>query len=86
MDEVGAWVKTWKSLEGRIDAERFQHVAALLQRQESDARFWRDACLLYFQTFSKRPLPAGVAPPEHPLDYYQNFQLHFVPGHPADMK
>ena len=86
VDDVGSWVKTWKSLEGRIDPERFQHVAALLQRQESDARFWRDACLLYFQTFSQRPLPAGVEPPEHPLDYYENFQLHFVPGHPADMK
>jgi alpha-glucuronidase len=31
---------------------------------------WRDACLLYFQTFSKRPLPAGVERPQKTLAEY----------------
>jgi alpha-glucuronidase len=70
VDTVRSWEKTWAALAPRIDEERHAHVAALLRRQEREARDWRDACIQYFQTFSKRPLPAGVKPPEHPLDYY----------------
>ena len=82
--EVRALQAEWNSLEGKIDSERFTHVQALLRRQESDARDWRDACLLYFQTFSKRPLPAGVEPPAHDLAYYEGVKLRYVPGHPGD--
>ena len=76
---------TWASLAGLIDQERFDHVRVLLSRQERDARGWRDACLQYFQTFSHRPLPAGVEPPEHPLQYYKDIQLHYVPGTPSGL-
>ena len=55
-----------------------------LARQEQDARDWRDGCLLYFQTFSQRPLPAGVEPPAHDLAYYQSIKLRYAPGHPGD--
>lgn len=82
-DTVRSWQTTWNSLEGRIDAERFDHVKQLLNRQAREARGWRDACLQYFQTFSHRPLPAGVEPPEHPLQYYRDIQLHYVPGTPG---
>jgi alpha-glucuronidase len=80
VDSVRAWQKTWAALAGSIDAERFAHVEALLRIQERDARQWRDACLLYFRTFSKRPLPAGVEPPEHDLEYYKTYQPADVPG------
>jgi alpha-glucuronidase len=73
----------WASLSSLIDAHRFNHVQALLNRQEREARQWRDACILYFQQFSQRPLPAGVEPPEHPLAYYEAIQLHYVPGTPS---
>jgi alpha-glucuronidase len=82
VDEAGTWVKTWGALEGAIDPQRFAHVQVLLQRQEREARWWRDACLLYFQTFSQRPLPPGVEPPAQTLDYYKSIHLHFVPGSP----
>jgi len=84
VDEVRGWHTTWASLKGLIDDERWSHVAALLRIQERDAVNWRDACLLYFQTFSKRPLPAGVEAPAHPLDYYEHIQLKRMPGHPND--
>jgi alpha-glucuronidase len=84
VNEVRTWLDAWASLEGRIDQERFVHVQTLLRRQEREARWWRDACLLYFQTFSGRPLPAGVEPPEHTLAYYQGIHLHYVPGSPSD--
>ncbi len=83
VDAVVAWQQVWAGLGGKIDAGRHAHVASLLARQRKDARHWRDACLLYFQTFSQRPLPEGVEPAEHPLEYYKNFRLRYVPGDPA---
>ena len=38
-----------------------QAVLAKLHRQAEDAAAWRDKCLRYFQTFSKRPLPPDMA-------------------------
>jgi alpha-glucuronidase len=84
VDEVRAMQRTWDSLAGSIDAERFANVQSRLRIQERDAREWRDACLLYFQTFSHRPLPVGVEPPEHSLDHYKSVKLRYAPGHPGD--
>jgi len=85
VDAVREWRKAWAELEPSIDHERFQHVSALLGRQEREAVEWRDACLQYFQTFSQRPLPAGVEPPAHPLSYYESIKRRYVPG-TADAK
>ncbi len=63
--------KLWSELDGAVDAERHQAVAGKLEIQERDAIVWRDACLLYFQTFSKRPLPAGVEKPLRTLEEYK---------------
>jgi alpha-glucuronidase len=81
VDEVRALQRDWQSLANRIDGERFEQVRQRLARQELDAREWRDACLLYFQQFSKRALPAGVEPAVHPLEYYQSRVLRNMPGH-----
>jgi len=78
VDTVRGWQKSWNALAGTIDDERFQSVQALLARQEREARIWRDACTQYFATFSKRPLPAGVEPPEHPLAYYRRLPAPFA--------
>jgi alpha-glucuronidase len=48
--------KQWGGLGGRVDGERWQTVEDKLRRQVKDAREWRDKCLFYFQTFSKKPL------------------------------
>jgi alpha-glucuronidase len=69
------WVRstraTWASLAGAIDPERHAAIAKKLAIQERDAVWWRDACLLYFQTFAKRPLPRGVEPAARPLTEYK---------------
>ena len=83
VDDVGGWRKQWAAIAGRIDHGRHTHVEQLLRRQEKDAAFWRDGCLLYFQTFSQRPLPAGVEPATRPLEHFVNFRLPYVPGDPA---
>ena len=72
--------ETWKSLEHFIDAERYRQVATFLGIQEKEAQWWRDACIAYFQTFSRRPLPDGYAPPEHSLEHYQSLWFPYAPG------
>lgn len=70
----------WETLRNHVDAARFSHVADLLAVQESEARWWRDACLLYFQTFSNQPFPAELDPPSGSLEEYKKIKHHFVPG------
>jgi alpha-glucuronidase len=64
--------RTWAGLRGRVDAERFNLTARYLAIQEAEAQWWRDACLAYFQSFSRLPFPPGYAPPAHDLDYYKS--------------
>jgi len=71
VDWTRAARKEWNTLTGAIDPERHAEVAKKLAIQERDAVHWRDACLLYFQTFSKRPLPEGVEKPQKALDEYK---------------
>jgi alpha-glucuronidase len=63
--------KDWATLAGKIDEERHAAIAAKLAIQEHDAEWWRDACLLYFQTHSQRPIPNDVEKPKHSLQDYQ---------------
>ncbi|HEX5057381.1 MAG TPA: alpha-glucuronidase family glycosyl hydrolase [Gammaproteobacteria bacterium] len=80
VDTVRAMRKTWASLEGMIDSERYNDVKSFLAIQEKEAVWWRDACLLYFQTFSRRPLPDQYERPAHDLDYYRKLSFPFAPG------
>jgi alpha-glucuronidase len=82
VDEVRSMQRQWGTLEGAVDEERFRHVSALLAIEERESREWRDACILYFQQFSRRPAPHGIEAPEHALDYYESVHLHYVPGAP----
>ena len=70
----------WESIKVFIDKERFESVKALLVKQERDAKIWRDGCILYFQTFSKKPIPADLEKPEHDLDYFINHKYTDIPG------
>lgn len=79
-DAVQGLQTAWASVADEIDADRFAQVQMLLTIQQKEARWWRDACLLYFQTFSQRPFPADLAPPDHSLAYYQNLRFPYAPG------
>ena len=72
--------KTWAGLRSYVDAERFSQIASFLDIQEKEAKWWRDASIAYFATFSKRPLPAGENPPEHDLAYYEALCFPYAPG------
>ena len=80
VDEVRYMQTAWNTLEGKIDQERFMQVQSLLKTQLHDAIEWRNACLLYFQTFSKKPIPSKYEQPNKPLEYYMNLKFKNVPG------
>jgi len=80
VDAVRQMQSTWQSIEPLVDAARFAHAAALLAIQEREARWWRDACVLYFQTFSRLPLPEGYEPAEKTLEEYRALRHFYVPG------
>ncbi len=70
VDTVRAMRHAWSALRGKIDHERFTETEHFLSIQEREARWWRDAVLQYFATFSHQPLPIGVERPAHSLSYY----------------
>jgi alpha-glucuronidase len=75
--------RTWATLEPYVDSERYAETTAFLAIQEGEARWWRDACIAYFQSLSKRPLPDGYAPPEHTLEEYEAISTPYAPGNPG---
>jgi alpha-glucuronidase len=79
-DSVKWMQKSWNALEGKIDPDRFVQVKSLLNIQHNEALLWRNSCVLYFQTFSGKEIPAGLDPPDKPLSYYEKLQFPFAPG------
>jgi alpha-glucuronidase len=77
---VKSFQKKWNSLEKFIDKERFSQVKQLLNIQLKDAIWWRNACLLYFQTFSKKTIPAEYEQPDKTLEYYKSIRILYAPG------
>lgn len=80
VDSVRLMQKQWNCIEGQVDKQRFNQVKMLLAVQEKEAVWWRNACLLYFQTFSKMPIPAAYEKPNQTLEYYKNLNFPFAPG------
>jgi alpha-glucuronidase len=80
VDSVKQLQQQWNRLTPYVDPGRSQEVRQLLAEQLEEAIRWRDACVLYFQTFSRQPLPAGYAAPLHDLAYYRSLRFPGVPG------
>jgi alpha-glucuronidase len=78
--EVAALRAEWATLEPFVDAGRFAKTTQLLRIQAREARWWRDACIAYFQSRSGLPLPRGAARPEHSLEHYMNLRFPYAPG------
>jgi len=79
VEGVRAMQREWDALHGKIDEENFRHVQGMLAIQEKEAVWWRNACVLYFQTFSQRPIPVGLEKPQETLQYYQMLSFPFAP-------
>lgn len=81
VDQVRGMQRLWDSMEEKVDDQRFRDVQAFLAIQEKEARWWRDSVLLYFQQFSRQPIPTEYEQPEQTLEYYQSLQFPYAPGH-----
>lgn len=75
VNEVRQFQKTWDKVEPYVDVQRFSEVQSKLRRQCRDAQVWKDGCLLYFQQFSKRPIPFDIERPVYDLNYLQKTDL-----------
>ena len=73
--EARRFLAIWDAIQPYVDAQRFEEMQRKLRIQARDSEWWRDACLLYFQTFSKRPIPQDVEHPVHNLDEMMRFRI-----------
>ncbi|MDA3930442.1 MAG: alpha-glucuronidase family glycosyl hydrolase [Prolixibacteraceae bacterium] len=78
--DVQQMQRDWDSIEALVDEEQYDHVKQLLAIQVNEAIWWRNSMLLYFQQYSKLPIPEKYEKPTKSLEYYQNLKFHFVPG------
>lgn len=80
VNQVKKMQETWNTAEKYVDSERFKEVQMLLSIQYKEAKWWRDACLLYFQQYSGKELPKGVEKSAQTLEYFQSLKFPFAPG------
>jgi alpha-glucuronidase len=79
-DDVKKMQQNWAAQKGKVDGERYEHVRQLLNIQYEEAVWWRNSCVLYFQTFSKQPIPKTLPVPDKPLSYYMSLEFPYAPG------
>ncbi|UEG52255.1 alpha-glucuronidase [Mucilaginibacter daejeonensis] len=72
--------KVWNGMRPYVDATRYNEVKQLMAVQYDEAIRWRNSCVLYFQTFSKKPIGDQYSKPEHDLQYYRSLHYYNVPG------
>mgnify|MGYP000409834201 CR=1 FL=1 len=68
VSQVRQFQVIWDKIHPYVDADRFEAVQRKLRDQAKNAQVWKDACLLYFQTFSKKVIPFDIERPIHNLD------------------
>lgn len=76
--EVRSFQSIWDTMEKFVDEERFRDIQHRLKIQSRDAVWWRDACLLYFQQFSKQPIPFELERPVHELKDMMEYKLEIT--------
>lgn len=74
-NKVKEYQKTWDRLSAYVNEERFSDVQSKLRIQARDAVWWKDACLLYFQQFSKKEIPFEIERPVHDLEDLMKIKL-----------
>mgnify|MGYP002931996142 FL=1 len=75
VDKTRNFCQTWEEVKPYVDTERWNAVNERLQIQTNDAVWWKDACLLYFQQFSKMSFPKDIERPVHKLKKLMKVKL-----------
>ncbi len=68
--------KTWQAMKPYVDAESWEAQLERFHRQARDAQWWHDACLLYFQQFSKQSFPADMQPTQFQYQDLLKYKLN----------
>ena len=68
VNQVRNFQKVWDKAGPYVDSIRFMEVQHKLRIQCVNAILWKDACTLYFQQFSKMPIPYELERPVNNLD------------------
>lgn len=71
-DSVGWMQQQWAQVKPAIDPELFADVTGRLVTQQKEAIWWRDAWVLYLQTYSRQAIPAPLKKPERTLEEVKN--------------
>lgn len=66
----------WDLNKGYVDEERYQHVKKRLAQQVYEAIWWKDACLLYFQTYSGMAFPIDIEKPIYKLEELKKMKFN----------
>jgi alpha-glucuronidase len=69
LQQVRQFQKIWDKTQPYVDPERFIEVQSKLRSQCQNAQVWKDACLLYFQQFSRQTIPYEIERPVYDLEY-----------------
>ncbi len=75
VDKAADFQRVWDMAQPELKPELYADVRSRLITQMRDARWWRDACLLYFQQFSRQPIPLELERPVHELDEMERVNL-----------
>jgi alpha-glucuronidase len=68
LQQVRQFQKIWDKAKPYVDSERFTRVQSKLRDQSRNVQIWKDACLLYFQQFSRKPIPFDIERPVNALE------------------
>jgi len=68
VNQVREFQKIWDKAGPFVDSTRFMNVQRKLREEVVNAVLWKDACLLYFQQFSRMPIPYELERPLNNLD------------------
>lgn len=67
-DSVRWMQQQWAQVKPAIDPEIFTDVTGRLETQYKEAIWWRDAWILYLQSYARQPIPAPFRKPERTLE------------------
>jgi alpha-glucuronidase len=67
-DSVAWMQQQWNLAKADLDPEVYTNVAQRLMVQRREAIWWRNAWVLYLQSFARQPIPSGFEPPKQTLE------------------
>lgn len=77
VNQVEAMISAWESVKKNIDRDRHKRVTSLLKFQLEEAKWWRDGCLLFFDSYAGKGIPAEYPQPKYKLEYYKSIPFPY---------